>query len=137
MPHATDFPNAHRRHWDDAELLFEHRRWAAADQLYGFSAECGLKAVMRAHGVSVAKKHVQDFWPIFEAFLQGPSGARYRSLLPGGAPFADWSHHDRYAHGRHSTRRSWSGIELQLAGFAAWSRSPRGASHDEPDHPVR
>ena len=33
-------------------------------------------------------------------FLQGPSGARYLSLLPGDAPFADWSHHDRYAHGR-------------------------------------
>ena len=101
MSHGPDFSNAHHRHWDDAELLFEHHRWATADQLYGFSAECGLKAVMRARGVPVAKKHIQDFWPIFEAFLQGPAGARYLSLLPPGAPFADWSHQDRYAHGRH------------------------------------
>ncbi|MCY3845234.1 MAG: SAM-dependent methyltransferase [Acidobacteria bacterium] len=123
---------------DDAELLFEHRRWAAADQLYGFSAECGLKAVMRAHGVSVAKKHVQDFWPIFEAFLQGPSGARYLSLLPGGAPFADWSHHDRYAHGRHFDEAIVERHRAAARGIRGLvALAPPGASHDEPDHPVR
>ena len=47
MPYDTDFADAHRRHWEDAELLHDHGRWANADQLYGFSAECGLKAVMR------------------------------------------------------------------------------------------
>jgi len=37
---VDDFVAAHRRHWRDAELLFEHERIENADQLYGFSAEC-------------------------------------------------------------------------------------------------
>ncbi|MDE0002871.1 MAG: hypothetical protein OXQ29_09265 [Rhodospirillaceae bacterium] len=41
MPHPADFLDAHRRHWCDAELLFNDSRWANADQMYGFSAECG------------------------------------------------------------------------------------------------
>lgn len=44
---GTDFVDAHERHWRDAELLWQHQRWANADQLYGLSAECGLKALMR------------------------------------------------------------------------------------------
>ena len=53
MPHPADFVDAHHRHRADAELLFENDRWANADQLYGFSAECGLKAVMQACGMPV------------------------------------------------------------------------------------
>ena len=41
MPYPADYPNAHLQHWQDAERLFEARRFANADQLYGFSAECG------------------------------------------------------------------------------------------------
>ena len=102
--HPANFTDAHRRHWEDAELLFAHARWANADQLYGYSAECGLKLVMeslvpaeRPHRV-----HVQDFWPEFVAFAGARrEGGRYLALLPPNAPFADWSHHDRYAHRRH------------------------------------
>ncbi len=61
------FGDAHRRHWQDAELLLRHERWANADQLYGLSAECGLKAVMRSlrmmdvdsHGVPTRREHRQ------------------------------------------------------------------------------
>ena len=53
MPHDADFSDAHRRHWEDAELLHAYSRWANADQLYGFSAECGLKAVMQVLGMHV------------------------------------------------------------------------------------
>jgi hypothetical protein len=52
MTYPADFADAHRRHWEDAELLFAHDRWANADQLYGFSAECGLKTVMQALGMN-------------------------------------------------------------------------------------
>lgn len=45
MSRPAHFVDAHRRHWDDAELLLGNARWANADQMYGFSAECGLKAV--------------------------------------------------------------------------------------------
>ncbi len=53
MPHPADFLDAHHRHRADAELLFEHDRWANADRLYGFSAECSLKAVMTTLGMPV------------------------------------------------------------------------------------
>ena len=47
----TDFLDAHKRHWADAEYLFNGSRWANADQLYGVSAECGLKRLMVAFGM--------------------------------------------------------------------------------------
>ena len=111
MPLDTDFTDAHRRHWEDAELLYGHERWANADQLYGFSAECGLKAVMRILGMAIDeigrpeapahRKHVQELWPEFVSFAEEKSGARYLDMLPYGAPFEEWSHHDRYANRAH------------------------------------
>ena len=111
MPHDADFTDANRRHWEDAELLHEHSRWANADQLYGFSAECGLKAVMKELGMQVDdigrpevlkyRQHVQDLWPEFVSFAEEKGGARYLGLLPNDRSFADWSHHDRYANRSH------------------------------------
>lgn len=51
MTPPTDFADAHGRHWGDAELLYAHECLANADQLYGFSAECGLKALMEVLGM--------------------------------------------------------------------------------------
>ena len=68
MPHDADFADAHRRHWEDAELLYGHERWANTDQLYGFSAECGLKAVMRSLGMPAETdpgETVSYFWSLF------------------------------------------------------------------------
>lgn len=110
MAHPADFVDAHRRHWEDAELLFGNARWASADQMYGFSAECGLKAVMKELGMSVDatgtperkhRRHVQDLWPVFRTFARGHGGERHLHRLPEENPFRDWSHHDRYAHRRH------------------------------------
>ena len=90
-------------------------RWANADQLYGFSAECGLKAVMQCLGMRgdetgkpverEHQEHIPCIWQAFAAFAAGRGGQRYLRLLPGGEPFADWSHHDRYAHRRHFKRK--------------------------------
>lgn len=111
MAHAADFADAHSRHWEDAELLRDNGRWANADQLYGFSAECGLKAVMLALGMDVHpttgapkgqhKQHLPRIWPVFEEFAGGRDGERYLRLLPGDIPFADWSTDDRYANRTH------------------------------------
>lgn len=107
MTPPTDFADAHGRHWGDAELLYGHQCLANADQLYGFSAECGLKALMKGLGMRLDEKgrpprryskHVQDLWPEFKMFAKARSGWRFLSQLPGGSPFADWSHNDRYAH---------------------------------------
>ena len=115
MPHPADFIDAHRRHWADAELLFDHDRRANADQLYGFSAECGLKAVMKRCGMLVEAetgapsdprylKHVQELWPTFQSFCTDREYTQYLDQLPPGDPFADWSHHDRYAQGDYCGR---------------------------------
>lgn len=111
MIHPADFADAYRLHWEDAELLYKCSRWANADQLYGFSAECGLKELMRLLGIPVDhegkpkepkhRKHVQDLWPEFESFATSRGGARYLSLLPGREPFADWSEQNRYASRQH------------------------------------
>ena len=118
MKHPADFADAHRRHWDDAEMLFGHARWANADQLYGFSAECGLKVVMRFLGMPVYsegtsrypegtprepkhRKHVGDLWQEFVTLATSRVGAQYRALLPDGEPFADWSEQNRYASRQH------------------------------------
>ncbi len=102
MTHPEDFADAHGRHWKDAELLYRHSCWPNADQLYGFSAECGLKAIMEAQGQPITgqrRQHIQGFWLIYQSFANGLQGARY--LLPIGAPFNDWSHLNRYAHSGH------------------------------------
>lgn len=110
MPCPADFTDAHYRHWEDAELLYDNGRWSNADQLYGFSAECGLKAVMVVLGMQVDvtgrvekkyREHAQKLWPIFVQFAADRNGSQYMALLPNGEPFSDWSHHDRYAHRKH------------------------------------
>ena len=111
MGYPVDFHDAHLRHWDDAECLFEDGRWANADQLYGLSAECGLKAVMLVSRMPVGRfgvptqrehrQHVNILWPEFKKFVRGRIGGRYLNMLPGGNPFASWSIEDRYAHSGH------------------------------------
>lgn len=111
MAYPANFRDAHRRHWNDAELLFKSNRWPNADQMYGLSAECGLKALMRRSRMPVVrfgvpksskhKKHVNELWPEFFAFVRGRIGGRYLHLIPVGNPFTNWSIGDRYAHSHH------------------------------------
>ena len=106
MTYADDFADAHRRHWQDAELLFDNERWANADHLYGFSAECGLKAVIEmdiATGTLDQKyrKHLPQLWQNFQSLANGLSGRDYLNLLPSGDPFAGCSVSGRYSHRCH------------------------------------
>ena len=115
MPRPADFKDAHIRHWEDAELLFHHTRWANSDHLYGFSVECGLKAVMAKLGMQLDafgspkedqhRKHVNKLWPTFKTFAQGRSGSWYVTNLPKGDPFGNWTEQDRYAHQQGITER--------------------------------
>ena len=113
------FAAAHRRHWEDAEFLSGDNRWSNADQLYGFSAECGLKAIMVGEGMMSIddtgkpkrkfRKHIDIFWQIFcdhmgdrrEDHMGGRREWAYLRQLPGGEPFLDWSTDDRYASGEY------------------------------------
>ena len=107
MTHSADFADAHRRHLEDADLLFDRERWASADHLYGLSAECGLKAVMRSLGMPVDAggkprgkymQHMPGLWPVFLDFVDGRSDMLAARTIPDGKRFDDWSIHDRYAH---------------------------------------
>lgn len=105
----ADFLDAHQRHWDDAERLFQVQRWANADHLYGFAAECGLKRLMLAFGMpyDTAKdrpdklqdrSHADGVWARFESYRSGSLlGAGYAAPIPGN-PFSKWNASQRYAH---------------------------------------
>ena len=113
MARSADFKDAHCRHWADAETLFRNSRWANADHLYGFSVECGLKAVMAKLGMQLDsfgspkefkyRTHVNSLWPKFQVFAQGRGGSWFVTNLPKGEPFANWTEHDRYAHQQYIT----------------------------------
>ena len=102
---AEDFLAAHRRHWEDAEFLFGDSRWPNADQLYGMSAECGLKTMLEIMGVPIKsshRAHVDWLWGKFRSEVEAWGEARYAVE---GDPFSDWSISERYAHGSHVDRR--------------------------------
>jgi len=104
----ADFLDAHERHWEDAERLFQAQRWANADHLYGLAAECGLKRLMRAFDMPFDKArgrpikksdqvHADGIWMRFESYRCGhPQGTGY--VLHGSNPFSNWNASQRYAH---------------------------------------
>lgn len=104
----ADFLDAHGRHWDDAERLFQDQRWANADHLYGLAAECGLKRLMLAFGMPYDtardwpdrkqdREHANGLWARFESYRCGHhQGTDYVLTTPN--PFADWDVAQRYAH---------------------------------------
>jgi hypothetical protein len=104
----ADFHDAHHRHWDDAGQLFAKDRWANADHLYGFAAECGLKCLMLIFGMSFDtvedrpsnkddRVHVDKVWVRYESYRSGHhSGTNYP--LPTTNPFSNWDASQRYAH---------------------------------------
>lgn len=100
----SDFLDAHERHWQDAELLFQNSRLANADHLYGMAAECGLKRLMLAFGMPCDrsgtpihdKVHADNVWIRYESYNSG----RPQYTLPPN-PFANWNVNQRYAHQRH------------------------------------
>jgi len=101
---AVDFQVAALRHFRDGRLLENNKRWPNADQLFGFSAECSLKAVMIGLGAPVTKKgkprdphhlvHIDRLWDEFLSFIGNRGGAKYAIAQKN--PFSDWSVDQRY-----------------------------------------
>jgi hypothetical protein len=132
---STDFRDAARRHLDDAELLLNGNRIPNADQLFGLSAECSLKAVMVALGMATDnagtpkdrghKLHMPDQWAAFQSFASGRLASRYLEPLEQQNPFADWSVDQRYCKNSSITARTarnhcaaaiqcWESLEILL-----------------------
>lgn len=107
----ADFMDAHERHWEDAQRLFQAQRWANADHLYGMAAECGLKRLMLAFGMPFDtvkdrprersdQVHADGIWARFESYRSGHyQGTAY--ALPADNPFSNWNVSQRYAHQSH------------------------------------
>jgi hypothetical protein len=110
----TDYLDAMRRHWDDAELLWNQapKRFANADHLYGLVAECGLKALLlklvngyfdhnRGRPSNRADLvHADGIWSRYINYSQGGAAARY-ALPTNNNPFGQWKIDDRYANRIH------------------------------------
>ena len=66
---TSDFYNAFVRHDKDADILWQHQRWANSDHHYGLAAECALKALLLKQGIKTQegdpspeyKKHIRVF----------------------------------------------------------------------------
>lgn len=105
---SVDYGSASRRHWNDAVLLGQNNRLPNADQLYGLSTECALKAVMVACGAAATpsgdlqvrehRVHIAELWPEYHAVVHGRTLHRYLAPLSSFAdnPFSEWSVEQRY-----------------------------------------
>ncbi|MCP4695341.1 MAG: hypothetical protein GY862_00625 [Gammaproteobacteria bacterium] len=120
----VDFKDAVFRHYRDAQFLrkpvamslvgdslgdYFGGSWGNADQLYGYAAECGLKAVMIGLNPSIINAstgdlmreyriHINKLWSEFNIFANKHNGAKYLNILPPDTnPFDNWNISQRYA----------------------------------------
>ena len=105
----ADFYDSQIRHLRDAHILFSMSRFANADHLYGFSAECGLKGLMLKLGMGFDstkdmpsnlddRKHIEAIWDRFEVYRSGyNAGSLFAGILSSVNPFVGWHASDRYA----------------------------------------
>jgi AbiV family abortive infection protein len=112
---VTQFVAAARRHHSDAKLLIRAEKYATADHLAGFAAECSIKAILvRYMGATaapgtrpyslhqnqkIAHGHLPKLWNELALLAQGRSGVQLAALTAGRNPFATWSVNDRYLDG--------------------------------------
>ena len=120
-----DYRDAADRHWKDAIHLMSDSRLANADHLFGFSAECALKAVMQSLGMQMNPKkpgvpeppfavHIGRLGDEFLTFANARGGARYTVGIEGTLnPFSDWDISQRY---NHSADISLQVVQNHLAG---------------------
>ena len=114
MTVTVDFFAASKRHHADAMLLQKEGREPNAGHLFGFSAECGIKALLVDSGYPTdpdgdlkkpsqptpdARKHVDELSGLMHniiASLSGRSGAQFLAQIPNVGNFADWKVSHRY-----------------------------------------
>lgn len=101
----TDYANAATRHWTDAESLLSASRHDNADQLFGFAAECALKAVLFSElppsaGGELPRGyyvHIDELWDKVSSSSLRKRYPIVLALLRQQNPFSGWSTHQRYA----------------------------------------
>lgn len=139
MP-KIDFSASTQRHYQDARLLEDNSRLANAGQLYGFCAECGIKALLislgyptvadgspighREHGmqnprIPYIRVHIDKLTEIkneLVTYASGRSGAKYLALIPNIGSFVDWSVDHRYydQHQIPASLPAWKGAATEM-----------------------
>jgi hypothetical protein len=106
---GVSFTEAAKRHAKDAKLLDRASRLANANHLWGFAAECALKAVLRALDPTLFKAdgtpkkphkehvNVDVLWDDAHNLFSGRSASPLASKLPKTPnPFSGWSANARY-----------------------------------------
>jgi hypothetical protein len=108
----VDFAGSARRHFNDAKLLEAGGRLPNAGHLYGYVAECGLKALLTWHGhptdaegspvaksgyrVHVDQLLIKKTFTTLQLFVASRSGAKYLAMIPSINAFSDWNVAHRY-----------------------------------------
>jgi hypothetical protein len=96
---------------NDAKLLEAQNRLPNAGYLYGYVAECGLKALLTWHGyqtdsdgspvqgpfrVHVDQLVITTTLTSLKLLVNNRSGAKYLAMIPSINSFSDWKVHHRY-----------------------------------------
>lgn len=112
-PKLVDFCASARRHLADAELLEANSRLPNAGHLYGYVAECGLKALLIGHGyptddegspkpatpnlrVHINRLLIPGTLQTLRVYVTGRSGAKYLAMISSIEDFSDWRVEHRY-----------------------------------------
>ncbi|GAA2022255.1 hypothetical protein GCM10009756_09790 [Pseudokineococcus marinus] len=117
-----DFPASAQRHHSDGASLLAGGRHETADHLFGFSAECSLKAILTGLGGvptpvsgpptqgATRFGHLPHLWDTSALYLQGralqASPTQMTSLMSGANPFARWNVNQRYESGTVSSQQA-------------------------------
>lgn len=109
-----DFFRAANRHYRDGEYLLQDKRHPNAGQLFGFAAECGIKALLVASGYPTnpatgdmekacdsatdLRKHINILasGDSLRVFLDGRGGSACLARLESIKDFSDWDISHRY-----------------------------------------
>jgi hypothetical protein len=121
----VDFLSAAQRHFRDAEHLLASGYSANAGQLFGFQAECGLKALLIAQGLRTDsagdidgnqrnyRVHIDGLSQLIltlNVFPNGRIATRYTTMIPNVRNFSDWRVNHRY----------WNEDTLPLTSVSNW-----------------
>lgn len=111
MARQVNFFHAAKRHYNDAELLLNHKREANAGHLYGFASECGIKQLLVINGLPTDpatgdieraditrqyRVHIDKLVNSMSVFLSGRGAARYTAMVPTIGCFSSWEVAHRY-----------------------------------------
>lgn len=110
MGTTVNFSGSSRRHYSDAKLLLANDRLPNAGHLFGFAAECGLKALLIAHGLKTNpatgdiveahpykyRTHISVLINSVQTFSSSRIYSKYLGMMPNLRLFSNWDTSHRY-----------------------------------------